>query len=301
MRDKAEKMVLASFAADSLALGVHWIYDVQQISSQFGRVETFLEPQKGSYHHNKDIGEFTHYGDQQMVLLESVAAKRGFDLYDFSERWQRFFRDYDGYFDGATKGSLANFSKGKGPEESGSPSKDLAGAARIAPLVFRYRKNLDELVAAARDQTKMTHGDPLTVDSAEFFARVAWMILNSASPSEAIAEVAEKNYPDTIFAEWIQKGFESKDTDSVSAIGSFGQSCHTPSAFPGVIHLVAKYEKDLKEALVQAVMAGGDNAARGMAVGMILGAHAGSGNLPEEWLTDLKKAGEIKKLLHQIG
>ncbi len=301
MRDKAEAMVLASFAADSLALGVHWIYDAQKISNQFGRIEKFLKPREGSYHPAKGKGEFTHYGDQQLVLLESVAAKKCFDLNDFSERWQQLFQDYNGYFDGATKGSLANFLKGKGPQDSGSPSNDLAGASRIAPLVFCYRNNLDELVVAARAQTRMTHGDPLTVHTAEFFARVAWKTLRGASPSEAITEVTRKNYPETIFAEWVQEGFESKDMESVPAIGSFGQSCHTPVAFPGVIHLIVKHEKDLKEALVQAVMAGGDNAARGLAVGMILGAHLGEQHLPEEWVTDLRKGGEIKNLLHQIG
>ena len=301
MRDKAEAMVLASFAADSLALGVHWIYDARQISSQYGRVERFLKPREGSYHPTKDQGEFTHYGDQQLVLLKSLAAKKGFDLNDFSERWQQLFQNYNGYFNGATKGTLANFSKGKGPRDSGSPSNDLAGACRIAPLVFCYRNNLDELVVAARAQTRMTHGDPLTVHTAEFFARVVWKTLQGASPSEAIIEVTRKNYPETIFAEWVQEGLESKDRESVAAIGSFGQSCHTPVAFPGVIHLIAKYEKDLKEALVQAVMAGGDNAARGLAVGMILGAHLGNEHLPEEWVTDLKKGGEIKNLLHQIA
>jgi ADP-ribosylglycohydrolase len=301
MKDKAEAMVLASFAADSLALGVHWIYDAQQISSKHGRVEKFLKPGDGSYHSTKNKGEFTHYGDQQLVLLESVAANKGFDLSDFSERWQQFFRDYKGYFDGATKKTLANFSTGKGPQDSGSPSNDLAGATRIAPLVFCYRENLDTLVAAARVQTRMTHGDPLTVHSAEFFARVTWNTLNGASPPEAITEVTEKNYPETIFAEWVQEGFESKDMESVSAISRFGLTCHTPDAFPGIIHLVAKYEKDLKEALVQAVMAGGDNAARGMAVGMILGAHLGKEHLPEDWLTDLTKSEEIKNLLTQIG
>ena len=156
-------------------------------------------------------------------------------------------------------------------------------------------------MVAAREQTRMTHGDPLAVHSAEFFARVAWMTLNSTSPSEAIEEVRQNYYPDTIFAEWVQEGFASMDMETAAAIGSFGRTCHTPDAFPGVIHLIAKYEKDLKEALVQAVMAGGDNAARGMAVGMVLGAHLGLENFPEEWLTDLKKGEEIKSLLSQIA
>jgi hypothetical protein len=82
-------MVLASFIADSLALGVHWIYDASKIANEYGRVETFIKPKEDSYHPTKDKGEFTHYGDQQLVLLESVAAKNGFDLNDFSDRWQR--------------------------------------------------------------------------------------------------------------------------------------------------------------------------------------------------------------------
>ncbi len=165
-------MVLASFMADSLSLGVHWIYDTEKIASEYGRVETFLKPKENSYHPTKDKGEFTHYGDQQLVLLESVAASNGFDLNDFSDRWQGFFQDYNGYFDAATKGTLRNFSKGKGPEASASPSDDLAD---------------------------------------------------------------------------------------------------------------------------------GDNAARGMAVGMILGAYLGENHLPEPWVSELKKGKDIQHLLSQIG
>jgi ADP-ribosylglycohydrolase len=48
-------------------------------------------------------------------------------------------------------------------------------------------------------------------------------------------------------------------------------------------------------------MAGGDNAARSMVVGMILGAYLGEEHLPEPWVTELKKGEEINKLLHQIA
>jgi ADP-ribosylglycohydrolase len=301
MHDKAKTMVLASFAADSLALGVHWIYDASRIANEYGRVETFIKPREDSYHPTKDKGEFTHYGDQQLVLLESVAAKNGFDLNDFSERWQGLFQDYNGYFDAATKGTLRKFSKGNSPHNSGSPSDDLAGASRIAPLVLCYSNNLDELVEAAKVQTRMTHRDPLTVRCAEFFARATWKSLAGTPPASAVMEVAQETFPETIIAEWVEEGLNSKSMDSVSAIGSFGQSCNTSDAFPGVIHLIAKYENDLREGLIQAVMAGGDNAARGMAVGMILGAYLGQEHLPEEWVTELMKGEEINNLLHQIA
>ena len=56
----------------------------------------------------------------------------------------------------------------------------------------------------------------------------------------------------------------------------------------------------MREALIQNVMAGGDSAARGMAVGMVLGAHLGVEAIPQEWIEGLKKREEIEELLDKI-
>jgi ADP-ribosylglycohydrolase len=66
---------------------------------------------------------------------------------------------------------------------------------------------------------------------------------------------------------------------------------------PGVIHLIATYESDLETALVENVMAGGDSAARGLAAGMILGAHLGIKAIPLEWLGDMRAYDTIMELL----
>jgi ADP-ribosylglycohydrolase len=79
-----------------------------------------------------------------------------------------------------------------------------------------------------------------------------------------------------------------------------GQICHTPDAFSAVIHLIVRYERNLREALIQSVMAGGDSAARNMLVGMVLGAHLGKGSLPDDWLTGLRKGEEIRSLLARL-
>jgi ADP-ribosylglycohydrolase len=111
MTDNRRPMVMASFAADSLALGVHWIYDAEKIKQDFCRVDALRKPLPNSYHPTKEKGEFTHYGDQTFVLLESIAAKRGFDLSDFSTRWRDLFKTYRGYFDQATKMTLQNLAQ----------------------------------------------------------------------------------------------------------------------------------------------------------------------------------------------
>ncbi|MEN8689400.1 MAG: ADP-ribosylglycohydrolase family protein, partial [Desulfobacterales bacterium] len=113
MKKKAEAMVLASFAADSLALGAHWIYDTAVIDNEFGRVDRLRKPAPDSFHDTKEAGEFTHYGDQTLVLLSSIADCGGFDLDHFARSWQNLFQDYTGYRDHATRETLKNFAENK--------------------------------------------------------------------------------------------------------------------------------------------------------------------------------------------
>jgi ADP-ribosylglycohydrolase len=224
MRDKGETMVMAAFVADALALGAHWIYDAKKISKDFGRVDTFLKPAADSYHPTKGKGEFTHYGDQAFVLLESIAAKKGFDLTDFSERWRALFEGYKGYIDKATQTTLDNYAAGKTIEDAGSPSDELAGASRMVPLVYADRQYPDRLVNDARAQTSMTHQDPLIVDSAEFFARVVSLVLKGVQPVEAMKQLIQKRFAGSTLSRWLTDGLASKDEESVSVISRFGQS-----------------------------------------------------------------------------
>ncbi len=300
MREKAEAALLASFAGDALSLGVHWKYDAEKLAQVHGRVETYIKPGPNSYHANKPEGGFTHYGDQSFVLLQSLAANNGFMLEDFFERWKMLFDGYDGYFDQATKATLKNIARGDGPENCGSLSNDIAGAGRMAPLILAYGDDLESLVRSARFQTRMTHTDPLTMDSAEFFARVAWEALNGRAPSKAMAEVTENYFEDSMISIWVEQGLKSRAEDSKRMILRFGQSCHTSDAFSGIVNLIAKYENNLKEAMVQSVMGGGDNAARSMVVGMVLGAYLGMDALPEAWVLGLAEIEKIRDLIQQI-
>ena len=300
MKDKPKAMVLASFAADSLALGAHWIYNTRVIDKKFGRVEHFLKPERPTYHPTKDRGEFSHYGDQTLTLLESVAECDGFNLSDFSRRWQKLFENYDGYVDGATKGTLENLASAKSPSDSGSNSDDLAGASRIASLVYVYRNDLPQLIASAKSQTAFSHNHSQVINCAAFFAAIAYQILAGAAPVAAIEQAQKDKFASEPMKEWIQMGLQSAEADSRQAILDFGQMCEIPAAFPGVVHLIAKYENDLKNALIENVMAGGDSAGRGLLVGLVLGAHLGMKAIPPEWLNDMKAYPQLTHILAKI-
>ena len=301
MNTKAKAMVLASFAGDALSMGVHWIYNTNVIDKKWGRVEEYFKPERPTYHPTKDRGEFTHYGDQTLVLLESIADSSGFNLNHFAEKWQEFFKTYDGYFDGATKKTIENFAAGNNITDVGSDSDDLAGAARIAPIAYcYYLKDQEKFINSSRSQTSLTHNNQGVIESAEFFARVVWKVLQDVTPTTAIEQVLEENFNTDPFAKWIRDGLKSINKDTRQAMLDFGQMCEIEAAFPCTIHLIAKYEDNLREGLIENAMAGGDSAGRGLLVGLILGAHLGPDAIPQKWLTDLKAYQEIQDLLDDI-
>ena len=297
MKDKIKAMIKANFAADSLALGVHWIYDTDQIKQSHGEVTQLLPPAPGSYHPTKNRGDFTHYGDQTLVLLESVASSGGFNLNDFFMRWQRLFESYEGYHDMATKTTLKNIQKGKGPETCGSLSEDMSAASRIAPLFLFHAQEPARLLEAARNQTEMTHRGTTAVDAAQFFARLALACMNGEPPARAAVSIADEHFEYSPIHMWVQQGIAAKDENPVEVIGRFGQACSTSEVFPGIIQLISKYEDNLSGALVQAIMAGGENAARARIVAMILAAYQGLDDPTRQWYQGLQKKAAIDGFL----
>jgi ADP-ribosylglycohydrolase len=300
MTDNAKAMVLASFAADALSLGVHWIYNTNEIDKKWGRVENYFKPERPTFHPTKDLGEFTHYGDQTLVLLKSVAENSGFDPCKFAENWQQLFKSYEGYLDGATKTTIENIEAGKASTEAGSESDDFAGAARIAPLAYIYRNEPAKLFESARTQTILTHNNQEVIESADFFARVVFKVLDGEKPSTAIQQTLGEQFNREPYSKWVEDGIKSADKDTRQAMLDLGQMCEIQAAFPGVIHLITKYENNLKEGLVENIMAGGDSAGRGLTVGMVLGAHLGLDAIPSKWLSDLKAYQEITDRMDQI-
>jgi ADP-ribosylglycohydrolase len=300
MSENLRAAVLGSLIGDALALGVHWDYDPMHIEQVHGRVNTFLDPAPGSYHSGKSAGDFTHYGDQTLVLLESVAQEGGFDLQAFNQSWRGLFDNYKGYVDNATRQTLKNLANGSGPHDCGSPSDDLAGAARIAPLFTVLAASPEELTGAARAQTAMTHNDPIVLDTAGFLCRLALMVSRGGSPANAILEALEP-YEGKRIEELVREGLATRDMKTTTALTRLGLNCHINSALPGVVHVISKYPDDLPTCLVECVMAGGDSAARAMTVGMVMGAALGMEAIPQVWLDGLNQKDRIMQSLDKIS
>jgi len=297
MPSEPDAIVLASLTADALALGAHWIYDVHQIDQQIGRMTALRAPLPTSFHKHRARGDYTHYGDQTVVLMKSVIEADGFNLETFARDWRGYMDDYDGYRDRATKTTLERMATGLPADEAGSTSSDLGGAARIAPLVLYYRNDDDAMVAAVSQQTALTHRNPDVIDSAVYFARVAAQAAQGQELRRALQDVMQRHFDRLPFSRWVAEGIDSWRVDTRDAISRFGQGCDVAGAFPGAIHLIAKYHADPVEGLIENVMAGGDSAARGMLAGMIFGASSGMGAINAQWAEQMNQIDDIQRYL----
>ena len=96
-RSRHAGLLEASLVADSLALAPHWIYDQEEIREKFGHVSELEAPPLDGYHAGKARGAQTHYGDQTLVLMESLEACGGnFVMDDFARRWARILEGIKG-------------------------------------------------------------------------------------------------------------------------------------------------------------------------------------------------------------
>ena len=294
MTANAKTAILAAFAADSLALGVHWIYDIATITKRYGRVTTLIKPELANYHVHKEAGDQTHYGDQMLWLLRHVIKNQGFDPQIFITDWQNHMRSYDGYQDQASRQTLTALDAGQPWLQSGSTSADLSGAARLAPLLLLTQDSKD-LVAMARAQAQLTHNSPLVLGAAELLARTSLLVMQETLPSIALEQAAQDT-GDLMIIDLVRQGLAARDQETTTAISTFGQNCAVMSALPSAVQVVTRYADDFENALVENVMAGGDNAARGMFIATILGARP-KAQIPVKWLQDLRCYPELQKLL----
>ena len=295
MKSSVYGAIYGALVADAFSLGGHWVYDPAEIKAKFPKLEELHDPMT-QYHGKKKAGEFTHYGDQCMWLLESLSLEKEFSLASFSSRWKEYMSDYSGYIDGASKTTLENLKAGKSAIESGSSSQDLSVVGRIAPLALLYADEQKEFEDAAVLQSKMTHDSHESIIATHFFSQLLYLVLQGNTPKNSILVMLEESKDEKVTA-WMKAALASVEHDSIEAIKSCGQSCNVNGACPSALHLILKYENDYVKAMQENVYAGGDSAARGMVTGMILGAYNGLDKIPKAWITALSNKDRIEKYL----
>lgn len=286
--DNYKGMLVGSFLGDAFALALHWIYDTELLKRTFPDLNGIQSPLESSYHKGKTKGDFTHYGDQALNMLELVSQVSELNEGVFVEDFKDFMKNYDGYKDHATKETISLLEEGL---IQGSSSDELGGLVRMAPILYFKRDDRELSKELVVMQTKVTHDNEQLLEISEFIVDITHLVIDGLKPSQAIDEISD-DYSNFI-RDSISLSKSKLDEDTTEVIKEFGQSCSLTNAFPSLIYLLLKYEDDIKEALIANVLAGGDSAARGMILGMIIGAYIGEEKLPKNLLLDINKMDKI--------
>ena len=303
VRERYAGLLHGALVADSLTLPAHWIYDQAEIERRFGRITELQDAPADGYHSGKQRGAQTHYGDQALVLMESLEACGGnLVMDDFARRWRSFWDQSKSYRDHATKETLAHLQEGRGLTRAGSDSTELGGASRIAPLLLALR-NEDQptIIAAVRAQTALTHATPVVLDAAEFITRTVFLLLKGVSTASALHMAAALPYRVLPAELWLRQVEDLHDLPTAEAVAKLGLSCAMEKALPAVFAILLRHGDNLETALIENVMAGGDSAARGLVLGTILGAAYGRRSVPERWIAALQAGARVEAYLKAVG
>lgn len=268
----------AAFVADAYCLGSHWVYDEAQLKSLDVNWDGLNAP-RAMWHKGKQKGDFTHYGDHGKWLLDFVKDNGHFDIQNYGGLWLDNMQDYKGYVDGSSRETLEILHKDP-KSNTGSSSHDLSIIGRIAPLLL-VSSSKKEFLAQTQAFVAFTHNCPLVLKAAAFFASVLYDVAQGESIDSALNSLT----PDPELKNAFDTAMQSKGQDSFTAIRNFGPACGVEGGFEGTIHILRSYD-DYKEAMIANAKAGGDNSARGMIIGMIMGA-AGK-EIPSVWKKETK-------------
>ena len=293
MMNNFEKAVLGALIQDDYVLGLHWIYDVKEIEKLFDPKADGFEVLESSFHKTKQQGDFTHYGDLMVNFMEYLASTNHIDVSSYYEYFRMWMHDYDGYKDKAMKMVLSNIEEG---HFQGSDSDELGGLVKLPPILLAYKDKpkLAKLYAIAF--TKATHDNPLVVTLATYFSDVVFA-LNDGEDLLSALHKALAVMPMMVI-DLYDKALYNLDKEPVAAILEFGQACSAHMAFPSVIYLLTKYHDDPEAMFKANVQAGGDSAARGILLGMVMGA---AGYLNTQVLDKINQKERVEALVAQLS
>ena len=84
-KNRAKACILGALVADAATMGLHWVYSQKRILEVAPEAPEFRTPDEADYaggvgyfaHAGKVAGDFSHYGEQMLVMLESLLESGG--------------------------------------------------------------------------------------------------------------------------------------------------------------------------------------------------------------------------------
>jgi len=317
--DKIRGAFWGALVSDALCLGSHYEYDAKVIKKAYGgMINEYMAPGEKlggtthgvgwgrmNYHPGQKKGDQTDYGEYTLLMLDYLAEHPAppVSLKKLVPMWQkRLESNWGAWKCTQTKQALQKVKSGASLSTLGGPSNAMS--LRSAAALAAFEKEAD--VVAASKAMMFTHANEQALGGAEFFMRVAWKIIHKdLAPREAIEASGKEMGP--WFQEQVRKGVRKFEeaVDDTKPLGKeefcddlamtsmarlwdvgksepirVGKASPTEGTMPSSIYIILKHAQNFTDGVVANAMVGGDNAARSVAVGLVLGAYHGASAFP---------------------
>lgn len=221
------------------------------------------------------------------------------------------------------------------PNSVGQQRKNLAAnvnclvaATHFLPL-FMIFSDEERLVKEAIDTVFISHQHADPIGAAEFLTRAIFRILyfdmelehaltaaaaKTNNPlvtkwlNDAIAKVAEANNPNSkLFREEFRDDIAITTMSRLWDVGKsepikIGKASPTEGALPSAMYFALKYKDNFEDALIANANVGGDSAARGIVIGMLLGASKSWFlDSSHRWMTGLNALPRVQVLMDALS
>ena len=306
MKSANSAAILGALAADSAALGLHWLYDparIAEIERTDGSV--FLRPDairyagsKGYFAHAEKMpGDSSAYGEICLLMLKHLAKYGKFDRIRYQTEYRTYFGpggEFVGYIDSPTRLTLRKLlplEPDDFPPQSGADDDQHPCLAPLPPLIAAHTGTLEELMHDVEEVVRITNNNEVAVAAAQCAAAVLFRILRGSPIVEALENALPLS--GNTLKPLLEQALALPGFDSVAASERFGRACHVVEGLPLIFH-IAQHAPDYRQAIQSNIRAGGDSCGRSIMLGAIVAAHMAQQDcsafpVPLSWLARYKK------------
>lgn len=307
----------AMFIGDALAMPVHWYYNRQALTRDYGYVTDYLAPRnphpdsilwRSSYRPSGPKGDILHAqarfwgragihyhqflqaGENTLnlklcaLLIESLNQHRAYRAEAFADDYIRYMTTpgshADTYVEEYHRRFFANYAAGSPPTACGVAEKHVSGIIGMIPVAVFYADSPPAARAKALEHLHLTHLGPRMEAAGAFLLDVLLPVLGGAPLGEVLTDLIRRQV-NPLLGHPLEKWLNHPDDVVIGQ--RLSPACYVEDAIPAIAYLALKYSADLEQALVVNTNLGGDNAGRGAVLGALLGAANGVAAIPDRW------------------
>ncbi len=321
LADRAAGALMGGFIGDALGVGPHWYYDLDELHRDHGPwIFGYTTPKPHRYHAGLRAGDAAQSGFIAALLLQSLIDRRGYDEADFCERLDtQLLARLDGtprngpggYTSQSIRETFQRRKQHRPWGDVGGYADTTEAAERTFVLAALYHSDITQLADFTVKNTVLTQIDPTVVAmTTAYVAAVGLCVAGSPFDDQISQRLARSlpgfygKQPPTVPPRF--GGFTSPDAlltagpiaqaarDSAVKIEPawkvatvYGMPCAVYHQFPAVYYLAARFRDDFESAVLHAINGGGQNLARAMLTGALVGAQVGLSGIPQRFIDGL--------------